>query len=145
MNPEALILQRLAGIGLVGVLGIELSFEEGHSRCRMTVDDRHGGAPGIAHGGAIATLLDTALGVEALRHALASGHGTSTVEMKVNFVRRATLGSRLWTESRIDHAGRSLLVVSGRAIDEAKGETVALAMGTFNLFELPGGLPGSAT
>lgn len=137
MDLEAIIENHLTDRGLIGALGIDLRLEDGRPVARMTVDERNTGAPGIAHGGALMSLLDTALGAEAMAHSLQHGCGTSTVELKVNFVRRAKAGRRFRTESRIDHAGRSLLVVSGKAIDEQSGETVALALGTFNLFEIP--------
>lgn len=137
MDLATIIDTHFSDRGLVAALGIELRIEEGAPVARMTVDDRTTGAPGIAHGGALMALLDTALGARALAHSLQRGCGTSTVELKVNFVRRARVGRRFRTESRIDHAGKSLLVVSGKALDEETGETVALALGTFNVFEIP--------
>jgi uncharacterized protein (TIGR00369 family) len=136
MTLEDIIELHLNQRGMIGALGIDVRVEDGKPVCRMTVDDRNIGAPDVAHGGSLMALLDTALGAEAMAHSLARGCGTSTVELKVNFLRRARRGVRLETESRIDHAGRSLLVVSGTARDVETGEAVALALGTFNVFSL---------
>ncbi|MEL6178479.1 MAG: PaaI family thioesterase, partial [Myxococcota bacterium] len=88
----------------------------------------------IAHGGAVMSLLDTALGARALMHAVSQKRATSTVEMKVNFLRPAPIGQTLVTTTTIQSAGRSLLVVSGSALDEATGKPIAFAVGTFNLY-----------
>lgn len=136
MNLEDIIENHLAGRGLTGALGMDIQLVDGRPVARMTIDERSTGAPGIAHGGALMALLDSALGAEALQYALGHGQGTSTVELKVNFLRRAKEGRTYRTEQTIDYAGRSLMVVSGKAVDEETGEPVALALGTFNLFAI---------
>lgn len=120
--------------GLISQLGIELGTEKEQIVCRMQIQRRHTGAPGVAHGGALSALIDTALGAQALVHAVGLGKTTSTVELKVNFLRPAKEGQTLVTSSTVQHAGRSLLVVSGLAKDEATGEPVVFGLGTFNLY-----------
>ena len=61
---------------------------------------------------------------------------TSTVELKVNFLRPARLGSTLITEAKVQSAGRSLVVVSGYAMDAETGKKVGLGLGTFNVYEV---------
>ncbi len=126
-------LQRLDG--LVSTLGIAFEVGEEEITCRYSVERSHTGAPGIAHGGAVMTLLDSALGACALKLAVARGQMASTVELKVNFLRPAREGQTLVTKTTIQSAGRSLLVLSGSASDEATGEQIAFAVGTFNLYE----------
>ena len=130
----AAALQYLRRSGLINQLGIELELDGEALRCAMVIDAQHCGAPGIAHGGAVATLLDTALGARAMQHSMARGRATSTVEIKVNFLRPARVGQTLITQTRIESAGRSLLVVSGSARDAETDEPVAFAVGTFNLY-----------
>ena len=122
--------------GLVRHLGIEMRVLEADLMCRMPVQASLGGSPGVAHGGAVMTLLDSALGLHAMREALKEGKGTSTVEMKVNFLRPAKVGTTLITQTQLEFRGRSLVVVSGFAFEEATEKRVALALGTFNLFDL---------
>lgn len=121
--------------GMAPTLGLEFSFDGEVPVCRLALNQSHMGAPGIAHGGAVMTLLDSALGVHAMQHALTKGKATSTVELKVNFLRPAKIGQTLYTETTIQSAGRSLLVMSGTAIDEETGKKIAFAVGTFNLYD----------
>lgn len=132
-EPVSFVLERMSG--LIKALGIQFEPTEQGMRCRMTVDAIHTGAPDIAHGGSVMTLMDTALGVHALAHAAAQDKMTSTVEMKTNFLRPVRVGQTLITETTIQSAGQSLLVVSGHAWAEDTGKRVAFAVGTFNLYE----------
>lgn len=127
-------MSRVASAG--SFLGISYDVEPDGVECRLTLDARHGGAPGVAHGGIVSTLLDNALGARALLHGIHREMTASTVELKVNFLRPALLGRTLVTETTMQSAGRSLLVISGKAIDEESGEAVAFAVGTFNLYPM---------
>lgn len=134
MMPPERILERLrSGSGLIGLFGIEHEVTEAGILFRMPIDERHTGRPGAAHGGAVMTLLDTALGGTALVYAMQRGQTVSTVELKVNFLRPARLGMVLESRAEIQSAGRSLIVLSGHAVDE-RGERVAYAAGTFMVF-----------
>ena len=120
--------------GLLGTLGIELTVKEGVLHGAMTVAPLHSGAPGIAHGGSVMALLDSALGLHALGLALEHGCSTSTVELKTNFLRPVRVGQRLVVRPEVQSRGRRLLVLSGAAVDEATGDRMAFAVGTFNVF-----------
>lgn len=129
--------QLLNGMGgLCETLGIQVTLEDDAPCCRMEIEDRHTGAPGVAHGGSITTLMDTALGAHALAQALGQQRMAATVEIKVNFLRPARVGDVLVTSTKLQAAGRSLLVVSGEAHVEGSDERVAFATGTFNLYNL---------
>lgn len=119
--------------GLTKTLGIRVTDRDAMATT-MTIGPEHTGAPRIAHGGSVMALLDTALGAAALQHALAQGKGTSTVELKVNFLRPVPEGATLVVQPELEYQGSSLLVARGKAIDQATGKAVALALGTFNLF-----------
>ena len=121
--------------GLIELLGIRVDLSETSSSCELTIEPKHCGGPQVAHGGVVASLLDTALGLEAVRHAVMQERRTSTVEIKVNFMRPARLGATLVTRTRVESKGRSLMVISGTACDASSEEPVAFAVGTFNLYE----------
>jgi len=121
--------------GLVPRLGISVEVVGDEPVCRMTIGPAHIAAPDAAHGGAVMTLLDSALGLTALAYAIPHGQSTSTVEMKVNFLRPARRGRTLVTSTVIQSAGGSLLVATGKATDAETGEAVAFAVGTFNLYK----------
>jgi uncharacterized protein (TIGR00369 family) len=120
--------------GLIDTLGLAFDTSEDGTRVSLTLTPDHQGAPGIAHGGTVMALLDTALGFHALKLALEDGRATSTVEMKTNFLRPARVGQTLVVRSEVQARGKSLLVLSGVAEDAGTGERVAFAVGTFNLF-----------
>lgn len=120
--------------GLVRQLGIQIRLEEAEPACALTITPAHCGAPGVAHGGAIMSLMDTALGAKALTHALPLGKVASTVELKVNMLRPVHEGRSLEARAQIQSAGKTLLVLSGTAVERESGRTVAFAVGTFNLY-----------
>ncbi|MEO0599883.1 MAG: PaaI family thioesterase [Myxococcota bacterium] len=125
--------------GLAPSLNLTLEQEENGVVGTLPLGPMHAGAPGIAHGGALMVLLDSVLGARALMHALPKGRATSTVEMKVNFLRPAPLGRTLVARADVQSAGNSLIVVTGTARDAETEEPVAFAVGTFNLY-VPKGL-----
>ena len=100
-------------------------------RAEVTMDagDGHLNVGGVVHGGAIATLIDVAMG-----RAYASGLGDDerpvTIEMKVNFLEPARAGQLVAT-AEVRRRGRMVTVVHAQVVQVEDGETVAEAMGTF--------------
>ena len=84
---------------------------------------------GTLHGGAIGTLLDSAMGMAVLS-TLDQGVSFTTLEYKVNFLRPvlATTGE-VHAEGVVLHAGKSQAVVEARLLD-ADGKLYALASST---------------
>ncbi len=80
----------------------------------------------IAHGGAIASLADTAMGI-------ACGtidQKVVTVDMNINLVRRANPGGLIYAHSKVIYQGKQTLVVEAEIVDE-KEELLAKSRGTF--------------
>lgn len=84
---------------------------------------------GVAHGGVVTALLDTAMGGAALTTA-GEGHGVVTTSLSVTFA-RAGKGA-LVAEGRVVGSGRSLAFCEGEVRDR-DGAVVAVAVGTFKL------------
>lgn len=122
--------------GLISTLGIDGGLEDGVVTGRLSIERPHTGAPGIAHGGAIMSLLDTTLGGLAMIHAFKRQCATSTVEMKVNFLRPVQEGQTVVARATLQSAGKSLMVITGTAEIESSGKPVAFAVGTFNLYPM---------
>ena len=119
------------------ITGLGLAFEDfgPEGECyRMSIGERHTGAPSVAHGGSVMALMDTALGLHALAIAATRGGATSTIEMKVNSLRPAPAGVELRTRTEVQVTGHSWVVVSGQAVDTEAGHRVAYAVGTFNIY-----------
>ncbi|WP_400193316.1 PaaI family thioesterase [Hymenobacter sp. B81] len=100
----------------------------------MTVRDQHLSSPGICHGGVVAGLMDAVLGAAALTQAFVEQELVSTVEFKLNFLQPVRLHDELLATARVEHHGKSLVVVDGTIECPARGVTVARGLGTFNRY-----------
>jgi acyl-coenzyme A thioesterase PaaI-like protein len=124
-NPNCLVCgpDNPAGFGMVFALdGDEL---EG----RATLDHRHEGAPGIAHGGALAAIFDEVLGMLAR----VRGDRAVTASLTVEYRAPVPTGRELRVRGRIERAGgrklhvRGELHVGGRLAAEAHGLWIVVA------------------
>jgi len=84
---------------------------------------------GIAHGGFIATLLDSVMGRDAGR-AAPSNHYVVTAQLNVNFIRPGWVGETLLASAQLRHQGRKTAVAQGEVRTEA-GALVATGSATF--------------
>lgn len=100
---------------------------------KMTVSEKHLSSPKIAHGAAIAGMMDCVLGLSALSLSITEGNLVATVEFKINYLKPVFLGDELTGEGRVAHKGKSLIISSGE-IKNQNGELVALGQGTFNIY-----------
>lgn len=110
-------------------LGIELDLiEHGHARLSLDVKQRHLQLAGIMHGGAIATLVDTAVAF-AIVGASKPGARFTTIEMKVNYLRPIREG-RVVAEATLIRDGRRV-VVSDCDVFDSDGKLAAKALLTY--------------
>ncbi len=100
----------------------------GHVRVAYVVGPDHLRSRGVVHGGVLATLLDTALGLAASTRAPA-GLDVVTAQLNANFVRPARHGERLLAEARVKHSGRKTAVAVAEVFTEG-GELVATGSAT---------------
>ena len=101
--------------------------EEG--RLVLEVGPAHLRSLGIAHGGMIATLLDSAMGLEVSRSA-PPDHYVVTAQLNVNFIRPAWEGETLVASTRVRHSGGKTAVAQGD-LATTSGALVATASGMF--------------
>ena len=109
----------------------------GQAEYRMVVQEAHLSSPGTAHGGVLAGLMDAALGAAALTLAFTAGELVATVEFKINYLRPVHLGHELRAVAQVEHAGKSIVVVSGTIYQvPPTGPDLAVAqgLGTFNRY-----------
>ena len=91
---------------------------------------------GTIHGGWISTLLDSAMGC-AVHSTLKAGHGYTTVDMTVSFVRAVLPATgKLICESKIIHSGSRIATAEGRVIDAA-GKLIAHGTETCLIVKVP--------
>ncbi len=117
-------------IPYAALLGIHrISETPGSVVVGMTVTPQHMNSWGVAHGGAVMSLLDVTMGMSA-RSIDPASNGATTVELKTNFI--AGANGDLRAVGHAHRAGRSLVFVEGEVRD-ADGRLLAKATGTFKL------------
>ena len=102
---------------------------DGAGRLILAVGPEHLRTLGIVHGGMIATLLDSVMGLDAGSRT-PEGFYVVTVQLNVNFIRPAWPGETLIATSVMKHEGRSTAVAQGEVRTDA-GALVATGSATF--------------
>ena len=111
------------------LLGIEVdSMEPGVATLSMKLRDEHMRNGGIAHGGAIATLIDSAMAF-AIIPILAENERSITVDLTIHYLRPLSGGSARAT-ARVVRAGRRVITVSAELFD-GNEKLAATALSTY--------------
>lgn len=115
--------------GFRELLGIDLEAASGgEARLRLLASPEHLNPAGTVHGGAIATLVDTAMG-----EAVATQAGDElpvTIEIKINYLEPGHEGVLVAT-ARTHRKGKRFTVLEAEVVQEDGGELIAYATGTF--------------
>jgi acyl-CoA thioesterase len=111
------------------LLGIEVeSVEPGHAVLAMKLRHELMRNNGIAHGGAIATLIDSAMAI-AIMAQLAENERTVTVDLTIHYLRPVSEGSAR-ASARVVRAGKRVITVSAELFDN-EGKLAATAISTY--------------
>jgi acyl-CoA thioesterase len=122
-------------IPLLRTLGIRLTeIAERHATMEVDVTDAHRNYFGGAHGGLIATLVDTVCFFPA--PLLPSGRSATTTNLTVSYVRGASVGDHLAARSELLHLGRRTASLAVRVTDGA-GRLVAHGAATLMVLDEP--------
>ena len=105
--------------------------EEGKSRYELSLGPDHLNRRGVAHGGVVASLLDTALGA-AVISTIASEEWCGTLELSIQF-REPVLPGTVTAEGRMVRRGRTIAFAEGEIRDEA-GRVLATAHGVWTIW-----------
>ena len=115
--------------GFSELVGFEMaSSGDGRAELVLNVEPRHLNPHGTVHGGAIATLVDSAMGA-AVATTTGDGEGPVTIEMKVTYLEPATTG-QLRASAEVRRRGKRITIVEADVVD-ADDEAVAHAIATF--------------
>ena len=104
--------------------------KDGYARLTMNLEEKHLQFLKTVHGGAIASLADSAA-AWAIIGSIGLIAGLATVEMKINFLAPVQSG-RLIAEARIVHKGRKISL-SDVEVKDDKGRLVAKSLVTYYL------------
>jgi len=112
----------------VGLLRMKIeALREGEAELSMPViQEVHTNLFGVAHGGSLASLADTVMGV-----ACATKRSrVVTIDMNINYIQSAPSGESVKARGWIIHHGKNTMVVEAEILD-GSGQLLAKARGTF--------------
>lgn len=111
------------------LLGIEVdSVEPGHAVLSMKIRDDLKQNHGIAHGGSVAALIDSAMAI-AIMPILSENERTTTVDLTIHYMRPLTEGTAR-ASARVVRAGKRVITVSAELFNE-QGKLAATALSTY--------------
>jgi uncharacterized protein (TIGR00369 family) len=121
LDPARLARAReaFASVPYAKLLGLELGeIRRGQATIQLTVRDDLKQYQGVVHGGAVASLIDTAAAFAVVTE-LAAGERVTTTDLTVHYLRPASSG-RLSATARIVRGGRRLFVLSVEVTNDQK-------------------------
>ncbi|ACL20965.1 PaaI family thioesterase [Desulfitobacterium hafniense] len=104
--------------------------EQGKKGVKITTTDKFKQAHGSVHGGIIATVIDTAMGV-AVNEAIGPDRYAVTVELKVNYL-LPVVDSDIYAYAHLVKEGKRLFMGTVNVYDE-DGKLVAIGSATFSM------------
>jgi acyl-CoA thioesterase len=126
---EKRIRQTLEEVPFAKLLGIELeSVESGVAVVVLTLHENLKQSNGVIHGGAIASLIDTALAL-AILSVLPKGERVTTVDLTISYLRPLVAGQAKAT-ARVIRAGQRLISASAEVVGD-NGSLAATALSTY--------------
>jgi acyl-CoA thioesterase len=120
-------------VPFIKLLGLELIDMKagGEAVLRLAMRDELRQPHGVLHGGATASIIDTATAF-AVMSVLGENEKATTVDLTVHYLRPVTEGSIICT-ARVVRAGKRLLTVSAEAVND-QGKLIATALSTYSKF-----------
>ena len=121
--------------GFAELVGFEVFAEnDGTGKAQLIVSERHLNPNGVVHGGALFTLVDTAMGASLMQR-LDDGEICATLQISMNFLRPVVSGGVVECEARVVNKGRRFANVRGELYVQEK--LVGTADGNFAIMRAP--------
>jgi uncharacterized protein (TIGR00369 family) len=119
----------LRTVPFASLIGIQLDkIDLGSARLSLNVRDELRQDGGVVHGGAIASLIDTATAFAGIT-VLGAKERLSTVDLTVKYLNSLKAGKAI-ASAKVIKAGQRLLTISADVVDEA-GTPIATAISTY--------------
>ena len=119
----------LDNVPFAKLLGIEIeSSEPGHAVLSMEIRHDLKQNHGVAHGGSIAAVIDSAMAI-AIMPMLAENERTTTVDLTIHYLRPLTEGTAR-ASARVVRAGKRVITVSAELFDHQQ-KLAATAISTY--------------
>lgn len=132
MNDEEKKKQAFAAVGKIPYLkflGIEpVDFDRGVAVLSLEMRDELRQPYGLLHGGAIASLIDSAT-ASAVIGTLSEGEQATTIDLSLQFLRPHTVGKVVCT-AKVTRAGKRIIFVQAEVVNE-ENKTIATALSTY--------------
>jgi len=118
-----------AKVPYLKLIGMELvDLKTGEAIIRLKMRDELRQPHGLLHGGATASVIDTAMAFAVVTK-LADDEKASTVDLTVHYLRPVTTGSIVCT-AKVVKAGKRLLTVSAEVVNDEE-KLIATALSTY--------------
>jgi acyl-CoA thioesterase len=104
----------------------------GQAELSMPIEEKHIQLAGVVHGGAIASLIDSAVAV-AVWELDTPKTGITTIELKVNYLAPVLPGDELVAKAEIIHSGKKIVVGTVETRNQ-KGKMIAYGIATYMVF-----------
>ncbi len=118
-----------AQVSFARLLGIELvAVSPGEATLKMEMRDELRQPHGVLHGGATASLIDTAMAFAVIT-VLEANEKATTVDLTVHYLRPVLKGEIICT-AKVMRAGRRILTVSAECVN-GEGKLTATALSTY--------------
>ena len=135
---EKIAEQFIKALPFCAALDIRLeSMDVAKASMSMPYDKRIVGDPetGVVHGGAVSALMDTCCGLAVSLHP-ESGKPTATIDLRIEYMRPAKVGERIFTHAHVYNVTRTVAFVRALAHDGDVEKPVASATGAFTFSRL---------
>lgn len=117
-------------VPFIKLVGMQLAeMKAGEAVLRLEMRDELRQPQGVMHGGATASLIDTATAV-AVISVLAEDEKATTVDLTVHYLRPVFAGT-ITCAAKVVRAGRRLLTVSAE-VENEEGKLIATALSTYS-------------
>jgi acyl-CoA thioesterase len=114
-------------------LGLVLEHrEDGLARVSVLVEPKHANTLGVAHGGVLTSVMDTACGSAVAYQPSIGGKGVMTVSIQVSYLGASFVGDRITATARCRGRGKRLLTLDVEAANQ-KGDVVAIGLCTLRV------------